>query len=265
MSELTFIEGRTPEALERYPDGHFTCLVTSPRYNCGKNYGEGCSDDTSEEDYLSEIRSHFRQIRRIMAPDALLFVVIGDDKDNPFRSYLVAETILRANFYLIQKLVWVKSLTLEVDKRVRTVGHYTPCNSPQRFASCEETVWVFSPSPDAVFDKMAVGVPYEHKGNIGRYGETDLKAPGNCWHVPYETTGARAKKGHPAPFPVELARRCIAVSPPGPVLDPYAGYGTVLKAASLLDRDAVCVEQNGEFIRSGIRHHGLEGGVTITK
>jgi site-specific DNA-methyltransferase (adenine-specific) len=50
--------------------------------------------------------------------------------------------------------------------------------------------------------------------------------------------------GHPAPFPVELARRCIRLStwPGEVVLDPFAGTGTTLLAARQLGRRATGVE-----------------------
>jgi DNA methylase len=50
--------------------------------------------------------------------------------------------------------------------------------------------------------------------------------------------------GHPAPFPVELAARCIRLSTwPGElVLDPFAGSGSTLLAARDLGRRAIGIE-----------------------
>jgi site-specific DNA-methyltransferase (adenine-specific) len=57
------------------------------------------------------------------------------------------------------------------------------------------------------------------------------------------------RRGHPAPYPVELARRCIRLSTwPGEVVfDPFAGSGTTLVAARQLGRRALGVERSERY------------------
>jgi site-specific DNA-methyltransferase (adenine-specific) len=57
------------------------------------------------------------------------------------------------------------------------------------------------------------------------------------------------RKGHPAPFPVELARRVIRLScwPGEVVLDPFVGSGTTLLAARQLGRRAIGVEASERY------------------
>jgi site-specific DNA-methyltransferase (adenine-specific) len=54
---------------------------------------------------------------------------------------------------------------------------------------------------------------------------------------------------HPAPFPVELAQRCIRLStwPREVVLDPFAGTGTTLVAARQLGRRAIGIEASEAY------------------
>ncbi len=61
--------------------------------------------------------------------------------------------------------------------------------------------------------------------------------------------------GHPAPFPVELARRAIRLSTwPGEVVfDPFAGTGSTLVAARQLGRRAVGVEALRPLLRARCR------------
>jgi site-specific DNA-methyltransferase (adenine-specific) len=66
------------------------------------------------------------------------------------------------------------------------------------------------------------------------------------WTIP-TVSGGHA--GHPAPMPVEVARRCIRLSTwPGElVLDPFAGSGTTLLAARQLGRRAVGIERSERY------------------
>jgi site-specific DNA-methyltransferase (adenine-specific) len=68
--------------------------------------------------------------------------------------------------------------------------------------------------------------------------------PGLCSTVWTIAPASRADNPHPAPFPIELARRCIRLStwPDEAVFDPFAGSGTTLVAARQLGRRAIGVE-----------------------
>ena len=67
--------------------------------------------------------------------------------------------------------------------------------------------------------------------------------------------GTSARKAHPAPFPVELARRCIRLSTwPGEyVLDPFAGTGSTLVAAAQLGRRAIGIERSEKYCEVAAR------------
>jgi DNA modification methylase len=67
-----------------------------------------------------------------------------------------------------------------------------------------------------------------------------LEEKGNVWHFGPESSG---DKGY-APFPDELARRCILPSsnPGDIVLDPFSGSGTTVKVAEDLGRRGIGVE-----------------------
>ena len=57
------------------------------------------------------------------------------------------------------------------------------------------------------------------------------------------------RAGHPAPFPIELARRAVRLStwPGEVVLDPFAGSGTTLLAARQLGRRAIGIEASERY------------------
>jgi site-specific DNA-methyltransferase (adenine-specific) len=81
------------------------------------------------------------------------------------------------------------------------------------------------------------------------------------WSVPTvsgrTTPGTNTPRpaGHPAPMPVEVARRCIRLStwPGETVLDPFAGSGTTLLAARQLGRRAVGIERSERYCELAVR------------
>ncbi len=62
--------------------------------------------------------------------------------------------------------------------------------------------------------------------------EKGAGSQGDVWRIPQE-----GRNPHPAPFPVELARRCIASTTGRVVLDPFIGSGTTAIAAISEQRD----------------------------
>mgnify|MGYP006175278955 CR=1 FL=1 len=79
--------------------------------------------------------------------------------------------------------------------------------------------------------------------------------PGLCstvWNVAPATAGRGV---HPAPFPVELARRCIRLStwPGEMVLDPFCGTGSTLVAAAQLGRRSVGIERSEKYCELAAR------------
>ncbi len=67
-------------------------------------------------------------------------------------------------------------------------------------------------------------------------------AIGDVWHIPQE-----AKNPHPAPFPVELAQRCIASTTGRIVLDPFIGSGTTGIAAEMARLDWIGIDISQDY------------------
>ena len=67
-------------------------------------------------------------------------------------------------------------------------------------------------------------------------------AVGDVWRIPQE-----ANNSHPAPFPVELAQRCIQSTNAQIVLDPFIGSGTTAIAAALARRDWIGIDLDPDY------------------
>ena len=64
------------------------------------------------------------------------------------------------------------------------------------------------------------------------------------WRIPQTR-----RIGHPAPFPIELARRCLEMGGgKGPVLDPFVGSGQTAIAAERLGMEWVGIDKSAEYI-----------------
>ena len=67
-------------------------------------------------------------------------------------------------------------------------------------------------------------------------------AQGDVWRIPQES-----KNPHPAPFPVELAQRCINSTHAEIVLDPFLGSGTTAIAAVMARREWIGIDISDEY------------------
>ena len=68
-------------------------------------------------------------------------------------------------------------------------------------------------------------------------------AIGCVWRINQENDNA-----HPAPFPLELAQRCIESVGAGPVLDPFLGSGTTALAAENCGLDWIGIEKSSHYV-----------------
>lgn len=77
-----------------------------------------------------------------------------------------------------------------------------------------------------------------------RFFPQRLTETGSVWTFPPGGSGP----AHLAPFPNELARRCIipSTSPGDLVLDPFAGSGTTVRVAELIGRRAIGLDLYAE-------------------
>lgn len=69
-------------------------------------------------------------------------------------------------------------------------------------------------------------------------------ARGDVWHIPQENSNP-----HPAPFPVELAQRCIESTTASIVLDPFIGSGTSAIAAEGCSRKWVGMDVSKDYCK----------------
>ncbi|MDO8578040.1 MAG: site-specific DNA-methyltransferase [Dehalococcoidales bacterium] len=67
---------------------------------------------------------------------------------------------------------------------------------------------------------------------------------GDVWEIPQDYNNP-----HPAPFPIELARRCIESTTAQVILDPFLGSGSTAIAAEALNRNWVGIDISKDYCK----------------
>lgn len=220
-------------------------VVTSPPYNIGKRYTKH-RDNLPREKYLQWMEDVGKEVKRILKNDGSFFLNIGNTPSDQWIAWDVAR-VLRNQFALQNVIHWVKSIAIEkkdVGKYPNiigdiAVGHFKPILSKRFLNDCQEYVFHFTKSGNTQLHKLAIGVPYQDKTNIGRWkgARKDKRDRGNTWFVPYETIKSKNQRPHPATFPVKLPEMCIKLHGLGKnmlVVDPFLGIGSSALAANRL-------------------------------
>lgn len=230
--------------------GAMAAAVTSPPYNVGLRYdGDPTGDARPWPEYWDLAEAAGRLVARALMPGGRAWVntavsipetvhVGGHHSGrNAKRRVLLAQRWaevleLGAGLVLVDQVAWVS---------VRGSG--TAWGS-----------WQSPASPNLRGDYEVVTVAcqgeWERRPPAGYEGWRDQVGgwPELCstaWAINPEPRTL----GHPAPFPVELAARCIRLStwPGEVVLDPFAGSGSTLVAARDLGRRAVGIEASETY------------------
>jgi site-specific DNA-methyltransferase (adenine-specific) len=216
--------------LQKKPDRSIGTVVTSPPYNIGIAYGN-YNDQKPEEEYMAWMDQVFAQIRRTLVLHGHFFLNIGESSKN--RLYAAKLALLASKYFKLQNtIIWVKSITVNGVSK----GHFKPIAGKCQLNDLFEYIYHFTPEGNSPLDRLAIGVPYQHKSNLTRWKKStgeDKRCGGNVWFLPYKTVTKGSKKTtHPATFPIELAERCILLAGKHqPIYDPFAGIGTTLVAA----------------------------------
>jgi site-specific DNA-methyltransferase (adenine-specific) len=235
-------------------------VVTSPPYNIGVKY-RSYRDDIPRTEYLNWTDRWLRALGPAMAAEGSLFLNVGAKPTDPWIPLEVAQ-VARRFFKLQNTIHWVKSIAIDreavgagagLDRDV-AVGHYKPINSDRFVNDCHEFVFHFTPGGRTRLDRRAIGVPYQDKSNVKRWGSAgdDLRCRGNTWFIPYETIQSRDKdRPHPASFPPKLPEQCVrlhGLDRAGTVLDPFLGLGSSGVAAVNLGLDFVGIEMDKHYL-----------------
>jgi len=214
-------------------------IVTSPPYNVDVKYGI-YDDSIPYEKYLEFSRKWMRKCYDLAKSDGRLCLNIPLDKNKPAKQSVCADltTIAkRVGWKYEGTIVWNEQ---NISRRTAW-GTYASAWAPHIITPVEVIVVMYK----SIWKKAYKGTSDIKKSEFKKWTN-------GVW----EFSGASKKKiGHPAPFPVELPRRCIKFYSyvMDTVLDPFLGSGTTLLACLETCRTGIGVEINKEYCKLATR------------
>jgi site-specific DNA-methyltransferase (adenine-specific) len=254
-------EDAVPGLARRLPRGGADVVVTSPPYNLGVAY-RSYADRRPRAEYLAWIGTVREAVDRALAKNGSFFLNIGGPPSDPWLPWDVAREVGRT-FVLQNVIHWVKSIAIDrasagesaaLDRDL-ALGHYKPLVSDRYLHGAHEYVFHFSRRGDVRLDRLAIGVPYQDKSNVRRWGRAarDRRCRGNTWFLPYATIRVRSRdRPHPATFPPELPEWCLrlhGLERVGRAVDPFVGIGASAVAAARCGVDFVGFDLDSEYLR----------------
>jgi site-specific DNA-methyltransferase (adenine-specific) len=260
------LQGDVKEALRILETDSVQCVVTSPPYWGLRDYeiaGQIGLEETLTE-YVSNLRETFSEIQRILRPDGLVWLNIGDgytsgnrgwrapDRKNPARAmdvrpdnppglkdkdllgipWRVAFALQQDGWYLRSDIIWNKPNAM-------------PESVKDRPTRCHEYIFLFSESERYFYDYEAAKV---HNGNGSRNRRT-------VWSVNTQPF----PEAHFATFPPDLIEPCILAGSreDDTVLDPFMGSGTTGLVALRYGRQFIGIDLNPDYVRMAMKRLSL--------
>ena len=209
----------TSEAMDEIPDGTVALAFTSPPYNAGKAYDH----DLGLDEYLGLLARVGAEVYRVLKPGGRYVINVANLGRKPYvplHAYVYA-VHTAIGFLPMGEIIWRKASGASGNC---AWGTYRSPKAP-RLRDVHEYLLVFAKESYARQDR----------GQSDISAEEFMAATLSVWEIPAESA---KRVGHPAPFPVALAKRVIQLYTyvGDVVLDPFCGSGTTCVAACELGR-----------------------------
>jgi len=219
-------------------------IVTSPPYNVAVKYGRH-KDDVSYEEYLSFTEQWLKKALLLLKEGGRLCLNIPLDKNKNGLKPVYADIVKIARdvgFGYQSTIVWNEQ---NISRRTAW-GSWLSASAPYVIAPVEMIVLLYKGHWKR-----------KEKGESTITKDEFIEWTNGVWTFPGES---KKRVGHPAPFPLELPRRCIRMfSYKGDiVLDPFVGSGTTLIAAFIEGRKGIGVELDSNYVRLAIERISKE-------
>ena len=229
-------------------------IVTSPPYWTLKEYPKTAGQlgaIESYEGFLDQLDNAWRECARVLVPGGRICCVVGDvcvprrRFGKHFVMPLHADIQVRARTFeldVLTPILWHKIANGVTEARGNGAGFYGKPYQPGAIVKNDVEYIVF----------LRKGGEYRKVSPLQKALSMLTKEEMQSWWRPVwmDIRGASTRKGHPAPYPSELAERLIRMfSFAGDlVLDPFAGTGSTSVAAMASGRNSIGVEIDPGYV-----------------
>jgi len=246
------------------PDNSVALVVTSPPYFVGKEYEQSVAAEGRGEipatyiEFLALLKDVFAECLRVLEPGGRIAVNVANLGRKPYRS--LSSDVIRIlqddlGMLLRGEIIWQKA---EGASGSVAWGSFRKATNPVLRDITERVIIASKGRFDRARStkvRAAEARPAVSTITTDEFMEATL----DVWKIPSESA---RRVQHPAPFPVELARRLIDLyTYEGDiVLDPMLGSGTTVVAAERTGRRGVGYDLDAEYIDIATRRYEAEKG-----
>ena len=219
------------------PDNCVQLVVTSPPYNASKAYDE----DLTLDEYLKLLHDVFAECYRVLSPGGRMVVNVANLGRKPYipLSTYINSMMIELGFLMRGEIIWDKSASAGSSC---AWGSFQSASNPC-LRDIHEYLLVFSKGDY----KLLRSKKERAEGRIDTIEKRDfIEQTKSIWRF---ATERASRVNHPAPFPVELPRRCIEMYTfaGDVVFDPFNGSGTTCVAAKQSGRVFVGMDLSEEY------------------
>jgi site-specific DNA-methyltransferase (adenine-specific) len=230
------------------PTDSVDLVVTSPPYNVDIKYASH-KDAMDYDDYLSFTRDWLAKVFSLLKPDGRMCLNVPLDKNKGGQQSVCADvtTLAKAvGFHYHSTVIWNEQ---NISRRTAW-GSWLSASAPFVIAPVEVIIVLYKQSW-----KKTSG---SGKSDVTR--DEFLQWTNGVWTFSGES---KNRIGHPAPYPVELPRRCIKLFSfvGDTVLDPFLGSGSTLLACLQTDRAGIGVEVDEHYCQLATKRLLSEGQI----
>jgi len=235
-------QGDCVELMGLLDDGSIDLTVTSPPYDNLRTYGG---------DWVFDFEGTAKELYRVTKKGGVVVWVVGDatikgsETGSSFRQAL---GFMEVGFNLHDTMIYLKPNFSAVGA---LVTRYAPVFE-YMFILTKEKIGTFNPIKDRLCKtagKAKSGTIRQKDGSTKRMSNEGWIQPQygqryNVWEISPKT-----QKGHPAPFPEQLALDHITSwsNEGDTILDPFGGSGTTAIAALRLNRNYILMEMEPKY------------------
>jgi len=222
------------------PESSVDLIVTSPPYNVDIHYNSH-PDNLTYEEYLDFTKKWLKKCFDLVKDDGRFCLNIPLDKNKGGQQSVYADITKIAKdvgWKYHSTIIWNEG---NISRRTAW-GSFMSASAPYVIAPVEVILILYKNNWKKISGSK--------KSDITK--KEFMEWTNGVWNFNGES---KKKVGHPAPFPIELPRRCIKLfSYVGDVvLDPFLGSGTTLIAAYLNKRKGIGVEIDKEYCDLAIK------------